>query len=257
MPSRTFTKDQLTVRVFPTQRDMAAAAAVEVRDFLRERLAQAGSARVILASANSQIQFLQSVHELGGIDWHLVTLFHMDEYLGIDSSHPASFARFMRENVEEKFHPAKFHYLQGDASLPLSECDRYARLMTAQPIDLCCLGIGENGHLAFNDPPVADFQDPHLVKLVKLDDPCKQQQVGEGHFPSLSAVPSFAYTLTIPALCSARKLVCIVPEKRKAAAVRATLQGPVATACPASWLRTQPHATLYLDVDSASELSEG
>ena len=255
-PPIKFQADQLAVRIFSSQPAMAAAAALDVRDYLQDRLHQSGEARVILASANSQIQFLQAVHQLGGVDWGRVTLFHMDEYLGISDRHSASFARFMREQVQEKFHPRAFHFLQGDASLPLSECRRYADLLSAQPIDLCCLGIGENGHLAFNDPPVADFQDPHPVKLVKLDDHCKQQQVDEGHFPALAAVPSFAYTLTIPALCSARKMVCIVPEKRKAAAVRATVEGPVETACPASWLRLQPHATLYLDADSASGLCE-
>ena len=250
----TFQAGQLAVRIYPSQPAMAAAAALDVRDYLQDCLTQASEARVIFASANSQIQFLQAVHQLGGVDWRRITLLHMDEYLGISDQHPASFAGFMREQVQEKFHPEAFHYLQGDASLPLTECQRYADLLSAQPIDLCCLGIGENGHLAFNDPPVADFHDPHLVKLVKLDDLCKQQQVDEGHFPSLAAVPSFAYTLTIPALCSARKIICIVPEQRKAAAVQAALQGPVDTACPASYLRSQAQATLYLDAASASGL---
>ena len=138
--------------------------------------------------------------------------------------------------------------------LPLAECERYTRLLRAQEIDLCCLGIGENGHLAFNDPPVANFNDPHFVKLVKLDDACKMQQVREGHFPSVEAVNPYAFTLTIPALCSARKMLCISPEKRKAQAVRDALRGPVSTACPASFLRKQSHATLFLDADSASLL---
>jgi glucosamine-6-phosphate deaminase len=120
--------------------------------------------------------------------------------------------------------------------------------------DLCCLGIGENGHLAFNDPPVANFEDPLTVKLVQLDEPCRQQQVGEGYFPDIAAVPRYAFTLTIPALCSAKKMICVVPEKRKAGAVKKTLRGPISPACPASFLRRQGHCTLFLDADSASLL---
>ena len=136
----------------------------------------------------------------------------------------------------------------------MDECERYAGLLAAQPIDLCCLGIGENGHLAFNDPPVANFDDPHKVKLVKLDVASRQQQVNEGHFPNLEAVPQYAFTLTIPQLCSAKRMFCIAPEKRKAKAVKAALAGPIDTTCPASFLRRQPQATLFLDVDSASLL---
>jgi glucosamine-6-phosphate deaminase len=178
----------------------------------------------------------------------------MDEYLGIGADHPASFRRFLRERVEHRVKPHAFHYVAGEASLPLEECARYTRLLKAQPIDLCCLGIGENGHVAFNDPPVADFADPHAVKLVKLDEACRRQQVGEGAFPTLEAVPQFAYTLTIPMLCSARKMICVVPESRKAQAVKDTLRGPVSPACPASVLRQQAHCTLFLDAESASLL---
>jgi glucosamine-6-phosphate deaminase len=178
----------------------------------------------------------------------------MDEYLGIGPDHKASFRRYLRERVETLVKPKVFHYIRGEADLPLDECARYEDLLRAQPIDLCCLGVGENGHLAFNDPPVARFEEKHAIKLVKLDDACKTQQVKEGHFPSLEAVPPYAYTLTIPALCSARKLVCISPEKRKAVPVRDALKGPVSTACPASYLRTQAHCTLLLDHDSASLL---
>ena len=180
---------------------------MEAQHCLREALARQGSAAVIFAAANSQMQTLDALVALGGIDWSKVTLFHMDEYLGLDAAHPASFRRFLRERVESRVKPTQFHYLEGDTLLPLKECERYAKLLAAQPIDLCCLGIGENGHLAFNDPPVADFADPHTVKLVKLDTACRQQQVGEGHFPSLEAVPQYAFTLTIPALCTARRML--------------------------------------------------
>src|SRR5438034_1363875 len=182
-PVKAFKADELAVRIYRTSAELAAAAARLARQHLQESVARQGGAAVILATGNSQMQFLQALAAPGGPDWARVTLFHMDEYLGIDANHPASFRRYLRERVEVRLHPRQFHYLAGDALLPLAECGRYARLLTAQPIDLCCLGIGENGHLAFNDPPVADFDDPHQVKLVKLDEACRRQQVGEGHFP--------------------------------------------------------------------------
>lgn len=253
-PVKTFQIDSLPVRVYAREADLARDAAAIVHQHLMETLAAQGSAACILATGNSQIKFLEALIALGGVDWSRVTLFHMDEYLGIDAGHKASFRRYMRERVESRVRPGAFHYLEGDALLPLDECARYAKLLQAQPIDLCCLGVGENGHLAFNDPSVANFQDPHLVKLVKLDVACRMQQVGEGHFPNLEAVPQYAFTLTIPALCAAKKIICVAPEKRKARAVRDTLLGPVSPACPASYLRTQPHATFFLDVDSTSLL---
>src|SRR5882672_11106404 len=253
-PVKTFEADALAVRVYGTPGDLAQDAARIAQQHLRETLAGQGTAAVILATGNSQIQFLQELGALGGLDWSRVTFFHMDEYLGIDANHRASFRRYLRERVAVRLQPKQFHYLEGDALLPLHECQRYARLLSAQPIDLCCLGIGENGHLAFNDPPVADFDDPHPVKLVKLDEACRQQQVGEGHFPDLNTVPQYAFTLTIPTLCSARRMLCIVPEQRKARAVRETLRGAIGQACPASFLRQQSHCTLFLDRDSASLL---
>lgn len=253
-PVKTFQIDALPVRVYAREADLAQDVAGIVHQHLRETLAAQGSAACILATGNSQIKFLEALIALGGVDWSRVTLFHMDEYLGIDAGHKASFRRYMRERVESRVHPKKFHYLDGDGLLPFDECARYTKLLQAQPIDLCCLGVGENGHLAFNDPPVANFQDPHLVKLVKLDEACRMQQVGEGHFPNLDAVPQYAFTLTIPALCSAKKMICVAPEKRKARAVRDALRGPVSPACPASVLRTQPHATFFIDEDSAGLL---
>lgn len=246
--------DCLPVRIYETQADLARDVARIAHEYLSDALARKGSAAIILATGNSQIKFLEQLIALGGIDWARITLFHMDEYLGIDANHSASFRRYMRERVEQRVKPRVFNYIQGDAPLPLDECARYTRLLEAQPIDLCCLGIGENGHLAFNDPPVADFNDPHKVKLVQLDRACRQQQVSEGHFPNLEAVPPYAFTLTIPALCSAQKMLCIAPEKRKARAVFSALRGPISTACPASILRKQTHATLFLDKDSASLL---
>ncbi len=253
-PLRSFRADQLNVEVFADTASLSTSVALRVRDLLSAAIAARGSAAAILATGNSQIRFLKELVALGGVDWSKVTLFHMDEYLGVPADHPACFRRYMKERVASLVHPRAFHYLGGDADLPLDECARYTALLKAQPIDLCCLGVGENGHIAFNDPPVARFDDAHWVKLVKLDDACKMQQVKEGHFPSLEAVPPYAFTLTIPALCSAKKMICLAPEKRKALPIKAALQGPVSTACPASYLRTQPQCDLLLDTDSASLL---
>jgi glucosamine-6-phosphate deaminase len=251
-PVKIFRADSLAVRVYGSHSDLARDAATLAQRHLQETLARQGTASAILATGNSQLEFLDALVALGGVDWSRVTLFHMDEYLGIDANHRASFRRYLRERVESRVKPKQFHYLEGDALLPLKECERYAKLLSAQPIDLCCLGIGENGHLAFNDPPVADFSDPHPVKLVKLDEACRQQQVGEGHFQNLEAVPQYAFTLTIPTLCSASRMLCIVPERRKARAVKESLRSPISPAYPASWLRRQSHCTLFLDGDSAS-----
>ena len=251
---KTFSVDALPVRIHDDQNSLAQDVAEIASDHVKAVLKEKGTAAAILATGNSQIRFLEILLQGDGIDWSKVTLFHMDEYLGVAPSDKASFRQYMKEKVESRIKPRAFHYINGDALEPLDECDRYVRLLKAQPIDLCCLGIGENGHLAFNDPSVADFGDPHTMKLVKLDDACKQQQVNEGHFPSLAAVPPYAYTLTIPALCSAKRLLCICPEKRKARAVKAALDGPVEESCPASILRRQTHATLFLDQASASLL---
>ena len=255
-PVKTFTVDQLPVRVHETQLSLACDAAHIAHSQLLSTLNTQGKAAVILATGNSQIQFLDQLIRLGGIDWSLVTLFHMDEYLGIDGHHSASFRRYMRERVETRVKPKTFHYLEGDSLEPIKECERYGRLLAAQPIDLCCMGVGENGHIAFNDPPVADLNDPLKVKIVQLDRACRMQQVGEGHFPNLETVPQYALTLTIPTLCSARRIICICPEKRKAAAVKAMLQGPIGSACPATALRRQPQATLLVDRESTALLSD-
>jgi|ERR1051326_574115 glucosamine-6-phosphate deaminase len=253
-PIRSFAVDSLRVRVHATQEQLVLDAAREVESYLQQVFVAQGRAAIILATGNSQIKFLQQLSSLGGVDWSRTTLFQMDEYLGLPADHPASFRRYMRERVASLVQPKVFHYLDGDAWLPIKECERYAQLLRAQPVDLCCLGIGENGHLAFNDPAVADFNDARSVKIVRLDDASKRQQVGEGYFANLESVPSYALTLTIPALCSAKKMICIVPEKRKAEAVKAALQGPVSVACPASILRKQAHCLLFLDSESASLL---
>ena len=209
----------------------------------------------MLATGNSQLQFLVELVGMSGIAWDRVRGFHMDEYVGLPASHSASFQRYMRERVAANLPVMEFHYLAGDAADPEAEAARYEALLRAHPLDLCCAGIGENGHLAFNDPPVADFDDPRDVKVVPLDEASRRQQVGEGHFASIDDVPTHAITVTIPALLRAHRVAVIVPEARKAKPVRDALYGPISTACPASVLRRQPNATLYLDPESAALLA--
>ena len=247
----------LKINVYDSAEDLAVSAASEAQKFLRAAIAIKGRAAAIIATGNSQLLFLEKLTALSGIDWSLVTLFHMDEYLGIAEDHKASFRRYIRENVVEKIHPRAVHYIRGDSVEPIKECLRYEALVTTTGIDMICMGIGENGHIAFNDPPVADFKDEEGVKIVKLDEACRAQQVGEGHFPSIDAVPQYALTLTIPILVNADKILCIVPDRRKADAVAATVHGPVGKECPASVLRRQKQATLFLDQESSSGLNLG
>jgi glucosamine-6-phosphate deaminase len=244
--------DDLDVRVFPAVDALAVTAADDAASAITDALHERSHANVMLATGNSQLVFLEQL-TVRDIDWAHVSVFHMDEYVGIDAHHSASFARYIRERVVEKVHPGSAYLMDGTNEVN-EEIARYAKLLTEHPLDLVCLGIGENGHLAFNDPPVADFDDPVAVKEVELDMACRQQQVGEGHFPDVDAVPRTAITATIPTLLGARRVLAIVPEKRKADAVRNTLKGPIDTSCPASVLRRTPHATLYLDADSASLL---
>jgi glucosamine-6-phosphate deaminase len=252
---KTFTVDALDVRVFDDDAAMARTAAADAVRAIDDALAARGAANIMLATGNSQLAFISELVQRREVPWDRVTAFHMDEYVGLAPTHPASFQKYMRERVAAVLPVRAFHYLQGDAADPAAEAERYAALLHDHPLDLCCLGIGENGHLAFNDPGVADFDDPVAVKIVELDDACRRQQVGEGHFASVAAVPARAITVTIPALLRARRVLAIVPERRKAAPVQACLEGPIGTACPASILRTQRQATLLLDRDSASNLS--
>ncbi|MEH2168536.1 MAG: glucosamine-6-phosphate deaminase [Nostoc sp.] len=249
-----FRVDDLLVQIYNSEVEMAEDVAEIVQKYLQQVLKQQDTAAVLLATGNSQLKFLDALIALGGVDWSRIILFHLDEYLGITADHSASFRRYMRERVEKRVNPKKFHYLEGDTLQPVTECDRYTKLLQVQPIDLCCLGVGENGHLAFNDPAVANFQDPYSVKLVKLDTVNRQQQVSTGHFPSLETVPQYAFTVTIPTICSAKKIICLAPEKRKANVVKEMLESSVGKNCPASILRQQPQATLFLDVNSASLL---
>jgi glucosamine-6-phosphate deaminase len=256
-PVREKTYDQLACRVYGSNAEMGQAAAAHAAEVLRAAIAERGVANMVLAAANSQLSFLHALRDLpdsGGqaIDWQAVNVFHMDEYLDLAPGHAAGFALFLRRHLVDQVPIGAFYPVPGRPADVDMACRGYELLLKANPVDLCCLGIGENGHVAFNEPPVADFQDPVWLKRVELDEKSRLQQVGEGHYASLDEVPTHALTMTIPALCAAKTMICIVPETRKAQAVRDTLLGPVSTACPASILRQMPHATLYLDVDAAS-----
>ncbi|HVU15048.1 MAG TPA: glucosamine-6-phosphate deaminase [Phototrophicaceae bacterium] len=207
---------------------------------------------IIFATGNSQLSFLNALRDLS-LPWERISAFHMDEYLGLPADHPASFRRFIREKISEPFHPKATYFIEGDAPDIDAELARYDGLLRRHAPVICVLGVGENGHLAFNDPP-ADFQTDRLIHVVTLDQVCRQQQVGEGHFPNFDSVPKQAISLTVPALLRQKYLFALVPETRKAKAIQAALEGPVTENLPASILRTQPQVTLYLDHDSAALL---
>ncbi|WP_204102552.1 MULTISPECIES: glucosamine-6-phosphate deaminase [Spirulina sp. CCY15215] len=251
MMKRELQIDRLAIRVYENAEEMSTDAAKLAGDYLRSRISRQRRARVIWATGSSQIRFLEGLTALQGIEWEKVTSFHLDEYLGIEGEHPASFRHYLRDRLAQKVSFANFHYLEGDSEQPVAECDRYTRLLQAGAIDLCCLGVGENGHLAFNDPGVAEFNDPYWVKLVKLDAKNRQQQCDRGYFAALDKVPAYAFTLTLPAISAAQKLFCLVPGQQKAAIVKQMLEGAIDTNCPASWLRDRANAILFLDRESA------
>lgn len=245
--------DRLPVEVYDSEAAMGAAAAADMARLLRAAVRERGHANVILATGNSQLAFLRALRVAPDVDWARVNVFHMDEYIGIDPDHRASFPRFLREHflghVDARFFP-----ISGDAARVAATCAEYERLLREHPADAVALGWGENGHLAFNDPPYADFEDPLAVKIVVLDERSRLQQVGEGHFADIGSVPVEAITLTIPTLLSAATCVVTVPDERKAEAVRTALTGPITTACPASILRERDNCALFLDAGSASLL---
>jgi glucosamine-6-phosphate deaminase len=245
----------MEMRVFSTKIQMAQAAADKAAALLREVIARQGQAVFVAATGASQFEFLQALTSAPGIDWLKTTMFHLDEYTGIPDSHPASFRRYLRERLVERVHPGKVHFIQGDAPDLKAEIRRLNGLIAAQGVDVALVGIGENGHLAFNDPP-ADFEvsDPYIV--VELNEACRRQQLGEGWFPSLDDVPRRAVSMSIRQIMRARALVCTVPDKRKAQAVHDCFTGEITPHHPASILREHPQAHVFLDIDAAS-LMEG
>jgi glucosamine-6-phosphate deaminase len=247
--------DDLEVRTADDLDELATDAADAAEAAIRAAVAERGEATVVLATGNSQLVFLAELTARHEIPWSAVRILHMDEYVGIGPDHPASFARYMQHRVVDVVHPMEAHLISGTTAVA-DEIERYTALLHDHPVDLTCLGIGENGHLAFNDPPVADFDDPLDVKEVEMDLACRRQQVGEGHFPTVNDVPRTAITLTIPALLRARRVIGVVPNERKAGAVRDALTGPIDVHCPASVLRRTAHATVWLDPGSASQLPD-
>jgi glucosamine-6-phosphate deaminase len=248
---RAFTVEKLQVKIFSNRREMGKAAGQSVAEKMKEILKEKKALSIVFASAPSQSEFLEELSQSPGIHWNRVTVFHLDEYIGLSTDASESFGHFLRARLFERVHPRIVYYLNGVAENLEAECQRYATLLKEHPLDIGCIGIGENGHLAFNDPPFADFQDPLLLKIVALDLVSRRQQVRDGCFKSLQEVPQKAITLSIPAILSARFIFCMVPGPTKAEAVKRTLQGPISTSCPASILRTRENVMLFLDSDSA------
>lgn len=251
---RTFQVDRAIVEVYPSKTEVGKAAALRASAILKSAIAKDGRARVIMATGNSQEDLVAALVQVRDLDWSRLEVFHMDEYIGLPETDRGCLKRWLNTHFVEVVHPGKVHYLDGNAADLSAECRRYEQALRAAPINLCTLGIGENGHIAFNDPHVADFQDPLNIKEVDLDERCRRQQAGEGHFRDFASVPSEALTLTCPMLMGAENLICCVPEARKAEAVKNALEGPVATQCPGSLVRTHPRSHIYLDADSASLL---
>lgn len=252
-PVRILHFERIRVEVYATKEALGMAAAQEAAKECREILSNQPTANLCFATGASQFEFIAALRQQD-IEWQRIAGFHLDEYLGIQGNHPASFRRWLAERVVEPLQPKVFHFIDGDAPDPKAEMDRYRRLLADNPVDIGFVGIGENGHIAFNDPPVADFSDPLPIKVVELDEACRRQQLGEGWFPTFEDVPEEAITLTVPAIMEFKRIISVIPDRRKAEAVRNALQGPIETACPASILRTHPNITMYLDEDSASLL---
>ena len=248
---KSFQIENLSVKIYGQTKEMGAAAADYVTRKLKDAIEKKGRANLILATGASQFSFLEAL-QTKEIDWEKITVFHLDEYKGISESHPASFRKYLKERILNKVASKKIYFLNGDAANLQLEIKNYEEALKAHPIDIACIGIGENGHIAFNDPAVADFKDPKLVKVVELDEACRNQQLGEGWFPTFADVPKEAVTLTITAIMNCKAISCVVPDERKAQAVYNSLYGDISTSCPASILRTHPETVLFLDKASAS-----
>ena len=246
--------DTLSVRIFDTRAEMGAAAALDIKNKFCELLARKPSINVIFAAAPSQSEVLAGLVADPDIDWSRIHAYHMDEYIGLPAAAPQGFGNFLRAHIFDLVPFASVNLIDCAATDADAEAARYGKMLDENPADVVVMGIGENGHIAFNDPPVADFYDPYTVKAVKLDEICRNQQVHDGCFASIEEVPTHALTITVPALTRAPYLFCIVPAPSKAWAVKETLTGTIDEHCPASVLRTHDSAILYLDRDSAGEL---
>jgi glucosamine-6-phosphate deaminase len=243
----------MVIKIFDTRRAMAGAAAEHAAEAIAAAIATTGNARIVAATGTSQLEFLEELTARPGVDWSRVTLFHLDEYVGLPIDHPASFRKYLLERLIRKTGLRDYLLLDGERDPP-QVCREAGEALRAMPVDVAFVGIGENGHLAFNDPP-ADLvtRDPYIV--VQLDEACRRQQVGEGWFASSEEVPASAISMSIRQILEAREIICVVPDARKAQPVRAALEGPITPAVPASALREHPNVTMYLDAAAASLLA--
>lgn len=247
------TRGRLQVAIFDSAVALAEAVSEAFAQAVASEVRRRGEAAVVLATGNSQLAFLQALRARDDVPWDRVEVFHLDEYLGLPADHPASFRRYLHEQLVDHVRPRAFHEIRGDAPDAAAEAARYSDLVRRHPVCVCVCGIGENGHLAFNDPP-ADFATEEVMQVVRLDERSRAQQVGEGHFPSLGDAPERAITMTVPAMLRATEVLVVCPEARKADAVAAALDGPVTPDCPASILQAAA-ARLYLDRASSSLLA--
>lgn len=245
--------DEVLVKICKNRDEMGKIASHDVAERIRELAEIKDTINIVFAAAPSQNEFLFYL-DREDIPWNKLNAFHMDEYIGLPPDAPQLFANFLKERLFSKKPFRNVFYIDGNTPNPEEECNRLSRLLMDNPLDITCMGIGENGHIAFNDPHVADFNDPKMVKIVDLDERCRQQQVNDGCFKSIEDVPRYAITMTIPILISSPYIFCIVPGKQKAEAVRNTLLGPIKESCPASIIRRCKGSILYLDIDSASRL---
>ena len=244
----------MDVRVFDSKTELGQAAADRAAEIIARAISERGEACLIAATGASQFEFLDALVQKRSVEWSKTTFFHLDEYVGLSDAHPASFRKYLRERIVERVRPGKFHFVEGERPDPEAECRRLGELISRHTVDAAFVGIGENGHLAFNDPP-ADFETAEPFLVVKLDEACRRQQVGEGWFGSLEEVPQRAISMSIGQILKARNILCVVPDRRKAHAVRDCLEGEISPWHPASVLRRHPATTIFLDTESAALLN--
>jgi glucosamine-6-phosphate deaminase len=243
----------MIIRVFKDKLSLASAAAEQAAALIRSAISEKGTARIIAATGASQFEFLDALTEAPDIDWKRVEMFHLDEYIGLPISHPASFRNYLLNRLINKVGISGYYFLDGEAD-PASVAREVGKMLSAATVDVAFVGIGENGHLAFNDPP-ADFETEEPYLVVQLDEACRRQQLGEGWFASMEEVPRRAISMSVRQILKSRKIICIVPDKRKAQAVAACFEGEISPNAPASILRTHPKTTVYLDQESAALLT--
>ena len=249
-----FKKDKMQVKIFADRDEMGKGAAADIANCIKKLLKEKDEINMIFAAAPSQNDMLFHLLNEEGIEWERINAFHMDEYVGLDAAAPQCFSNFLRKHIFDQKPFKSVNCINAAATDAEAECERYSKLLIENPVDIVCMGIGENGHIAFNDPHVAEFNDKKVVKVVELDDVCRTQQVHDGCFDKLESVPKYAITLTIPTLMSAGYNFCVVPAKTKAEAVKRTVNDEINEKCPATILRKKENAVLYCDEQSSSLL---